>query len=129
MTERGAVSILVISVLAALIVLGLAVTGAGLVIDARAHAVNAADAAALAAAVASFPPLGSGAAPNSAARAMAVANGARLVECRCPVVPDWVPRSVTVRVGVEVSLPLVGRRTVFATSEAEFDPTAALVIR
>jgi secretion/DNA translocation related TadE-like protein len=126
-TERGAISVLVISVIAVLLVLGLAVTAAGLVIDARARAVTAADSAALAAAVASFPPLTSGAAPVSAARAMAAANGGHLLDCRCPVVSDWVPRSVSVRVGVEVQLPLVGRRQVLASSEAEFDPTTALL--
>ena len=71
MTERGAISILVIGVMAALIVLGLAVTGAGLVIAARAKAVTAADAAALAAAVSSFPPAARGVGPSAAARAMA----------------------------------------------------------
>jgi secretion/DNA translocation related TadE-like protein len=80
--ERGAVTIVMASVLAVALVacVGAARLGAGAVASARADA--AADAAALAAADSLA--LGDGAdAALVAARATASANGARLTRCRC----------------------------------------------
>lgn len=93
----------------------------GVGMAARAQAVSAADSAALAAAVATYPAVGRGD-PHKEAREVAVDNRARLVSCECPVNERLMPRVVTVVVAVPVDLPIFGRLDVHGSSRAEFDP-------
>jgi secretion/DNA translocation related TadE-like protein len=80
---------------------------------ARARAQVAADAAALAAAQELL--MATEAEPSGVAARYAEANGARLLECRCPVGS----RDAVVTVEVKVTLPLLGQmRTVRATARA-----------
>jgi secretion/DNA translocation related TadE-like protein len=122
MSERGAGSVLTIGVMALVVFVGLAVLGAAQVITARARATTAADAAALAAAPTTFPPLAVGGSPMAEALRVAEANGARLVSCRCSQVATFEPRQVEVTVVFPVDLPVLGRRWVEASSAAEFVP-------
>ena len=122
MRERGAGSVLTVAVMALVIFVGLAVLGAAQVITARARASTAADAAALAAAPATFPPLAGGNSPIAEALRVAEANGARLISCLCFRVATFEPRHVEVTVVFPVDLPVLGRRWVEASSAAEFVP-------
>ena len=122
MSERGAGSVLTVAVMALVVFVGLAVLGAAQVITARARATTAADAAALAAAPTTFPPLAGGRSPMSEALRVAEANGARLVSCLCSQVATFEPRQVEVTVVFPVDLPMLGRRWVEASSAAEFVP-------
>lgn len=98
-----------------------AVASLGALYAARAQGQNAADAAALAAAVATYPPAAS-ASPQQAAGLAAGENRARVVSCACPTNPHLAPRVVEVVVGVEVEVPIFGEWLVHASSRAEFDP-------
>ncbi len=89
------------------------------VASARTRAQVAADAAALAAAPATFSPVSS---PRAAASRMARANGARLVRCLCRVDRRPVPRKVSTRTDIPVRLWVLGRVTVSAEAHAEFTP-------
>ena len=122
MNERGAGSVLTVAVMALVVFVGLAVLGAAQVITARARATTAADAAALAAAPTTFPPLAGGGSPMAEALRVAEANGARLVSCLCSQVATFEPRQVEVTVVFPVDLPVLGRRWVEASSAAEFVP-------
>ena len=84
-------------------------------------AANAADAAALGAATATFPPA-SGGSPVAVARDLANRNGAHLVACDCGVNATLSARVASVVVAVEVDLPVFGSVTVTRTARAEFDP-------
>lgn len=108
-------------VIAIVVLLGVAVTALGMLYAARAQATTAADAAALAAAVATYPPA-SGTDPGVAAGRVAQANGARIVECLCPRNGGLVPRTVEVMTAVVVDVPVFGTLTVRSVSRAEFDP-------
>jgi len=108
-------------VIAVVATCSIAVAGLGSVYAARAQAVAAADGAALAAAVATYPPAAE-APPIGSARAVADLNGARLVECVCPVDAGPAVRTVTVVVAVRTEVPVFGVLTVRASSRAEFDP-------
>ena len=111
-----------VAVMALVVFVGLAVLGAAQVITARARATTAADAAALAAAPITFPPLTGGGSPMAEALRVAEANGARLVSCLCSQVATFEPRQVEVTVVFPVDLPMLGRRWVEASSAAEFVP-------
>jgi hypothetical protein len=101
--------------------LGLGVAATGQFLAARLQASAAADAAALAAAPATFRPGAAGSPVDEASR-FAAANGARLVSCRCPIDERWRRRRVVVVVERSVRLPLLGERRVRARSSAEFVP-------
>lgn len=108
-------------VVAVVAVVGAATAGLSLAFHAGVQASTAADAAALAAAPATYP----GVVPDSpmqAAAAMALANGARLVSCACPVDRSSAPRVVSVITAVPTDLPVFGPIEVRATARAEFDP-------
>lgn len=122
MSERGAGSVLTVAAMSLVVLVGLAVLGAAQVITARARAVAAADAAALAAAPTTFPPLARGRSPIEEALRVAEANGARLVSCICFQVATFEARQVEVTVVFPVDLPMLGRRWVEASSAAEFVP-------
>ncbi|CAN5853779.1 hypothetical protein BH23ACT4_BH23ACT4_14810 [soil metagenome] len=91
----------------------------------RAEANNAADAAALAAAVATYPPAGAGD-PRAEAARYAGANGAVLVSCDCTVDSQLEVRKATVIVEKEVTVPFFGTLKVRAGATGEFDPVAWL---
>jgi hypothetical protein len=92
---------------------------------ARSQAMSAADAAALAAAVATYPGVARSS-PRLEASRVASLNGAFLVSCRCPMDASLTMRVVEVIVGVSVDAPLFGELTVRVGSRAEFDPEAWL---
>jgi len=114
-------ALLVALVMAALVGLGSLTVLYGV----RAEVNNAADAAALAAAVATYPPAGAGDPRTEAAR-YAVANGAAVVSCDCPVDPGLDVRSATVIVQKKVTVPFFGTLEVRAGATGEFDPVAWL---
>lgn len=87
----------------------------------RAEANNAADAAALAAAVATYPPAGAGD-PRAEAARYAGANGAVVVTCDCRIDSGLDVRSATVIVEKRVTVPFFGTLGVRAGATGEFDP-------
>lgn len=101
--------------------LGVAVAAIGMLYAARAQATNAADAAALAAAVSSYP-LASPTDPVTAARHAAELNDAVLVSCRCARDASLAVRTVEVATAMEIEVPVFGSVTVQGVSRAEFDP-------
>ena len=121
MTERGSATVLMVGAIGLLGTLVVAVAAIGLALAVRAQATTAADAAALAAAVATYPSA-SRTDPLSAASSAAAANGARLVQCQCPVDETLAARVVRVAVSVPVNLPTFGKLEINAAARAEFDP-------
>lgn len=117
--ERGAVAVLGIVVAGVLLMIGIAVLDVSAVISARTRSQTAADAAALAAAPATF---SHASPPRVAAALMAEANGARLVWCRCRTDRRPMARTVTVKTAAVARLWLWEEVTVFAQSRAEFIP-------
>lgn len=102
-------------------VLAVAVAGLGSLYAARSQAQVAADAASLAAAVASYPPA-SDQRPEISAGRVARSNGAALIGCDCPRDLRFAARTVQVTTGVTLGVPVFGEVTVRASSRAEFDP-------
>ena len=125
MSERGSITVVVMAVAGLLASLTVGAAGVAMAYTAREQASTAAEAAALAAAVATYPGTGRPA-PSSEARRAAAANGARLDSCRCPVDPSLSARTVTVRASVEVVVPIFGTIRVMGAARAEFDPLAWL---
>ena len=114
-------AVVMTAVVALLAVVAVATASLGLAYAARAQAQTAADAASLAAAVASYPGTGRRV-PVVEAASVAAANGARLVSCRCPMDPGMTPRTAWVVAMVPVDLPVLGEIRVTAAAGAEFDP-------
>jgi hypothetical protein len=104
-----------------IIVVGLAVVAATQLVTARTRAQLAADAAALAAAPMTFPPIAD-MSPDQAAATLASANGAQVWSCACAIVEDFEPRSVEVEVSLATRVVLVGEVEIRAASRAEFIP-------
>ena len=119
--EAGTATVAMLAVAALLAALGVATSSLGVAYAARAQAQTASDAAALAAAVATYPDA-SGSDPRLQATAVARANRASLVRCGCPVDPSLSARVVEVVTEVEIEVPIFGRLRVRAASRAEFDP-------
>lgn len=119
--DTGSSIVLMAGLIGVVVVLSMAVAGLGLAYSARAQAQTASDAAALAAAVGTYPPAASGV-PLQRARQAAFANGARVVSCSCPVDHSMRPRVVAVVTVVSIEAPIFGHIEVEATSRAEFDP-------
>ena len=120
-SETGSSMVLMAGLVGLTVAVSLAVVGLGLAYSARAQAQTASDAAALAAAVGTYPPAGIGN-PLDRARRVAAVNGARVLSCSCPVDASMRPRVATVMTAVAVDAPVFGRLQVVATSRAEFDP-------
>jgi len=120
--ERGAATLAVAALLVLAVALSLLTVDLARVAAVRAQLSAAADAAALAAAPATFFDFGAGADPRRAAAETAEGNGARLVECRCPVDDTWASRTVRVVVARDVRLTMLGSRRLEATAAAEFNP-------
>ena len=122
LNERGSGSVLALAMMTVLIFTVLAVSASAQIITARTLATAAADAAALAAAPMTFPPVAGGRSPLAEASHLARANGATLVSCLCPQVATFAPRQVEVTVVFPVDLPILGLRWVEGSSAAEFIP-------
>jgi secretion/DNA translocation related TadE-like protein len=124
-SDRGSATVVAVMlvglVMAALVGLGSLTVLYGV----RAEANNAADAAALAAAVATYPPAGAGD-PRAEAARYAAANGAVVVSCDCPIDSRLDVRSAMVIVEKEVTVPFFGTLKVRAGATGEFDPVAWL---
>lgn len=120
--ERGGGTVLAVAVMAVVIVTSLALVAATQIVVGRARAVTAADAAALAAAVHTYPPSGEGITPSQAAIRMARSNGARLTLCSCRIDSSYQSRGVEVRVETRVDVVLIGPVMVSAASRAEYVP-------
>ncbi len=122
--ERGSVTVLVSAIVLLAMVGTLLVVDVAKVMAVRAGLVVAADAAALAAAPATFAAFGQAVQPQQAAVELAVANGTELVRCDCPIDRSWRVRRVVVTVGTEVELTLLADRYLTASAAAEFRPVA-----
>ena len=120
--ETGAVGLLAAAMATVAVVLALLLADVARVVVARSQVTTAADAAALAAAPVTFSAFGTSGDPGREAAAVAAANGARLVECLCPVDHSWEARTVTVTVVVDTSLVLLRGREIGARASAEFRP-------
>jgi secretion/DNA translocation related TadE-like protein len=119
--DDGSTSLVVVALVAVVATLSVAVAALGTVYAARARAQTAADAGALAAAVATFPPAGPGD-PVAVSGRVVADNGATLIACECPRSGGLAVRVVTVVAAVEVVVPVFGEVTVRGSSRAEFDP-------
>ena len=127
-SDNGTMTVVMTGVIVIVAVVGTTVAALGMLYAARAQATNAADAAALAAAVATYPSVGRDD-PRSAAEHAAEANGAGLVGCECPVDSSLDARTVEVVTAIRVDVPIFGEVTVRAASRAEFDPMRWLGLR
>lgn len=123
--ERGSASIVMVFVVGLILTGVLGLGSLTVLYGARTEASTAADAAALAAAVATYPPAGAGT-PEAEASRYAAANGALVVTCVCRVDPSFARRTVTVIVEKEVAVPFFGTLRVKAGARSEFDPAAWL---
>lgn len=121
--DAGGVSVLLVAVVALVAVVGIGATSVGGLLAAREQAISGAEAAALAAAVATYPPAASET-PTRLASEYATANGARLMACICPVDGTMKTRTVTVVTAVTSDVPLFGELAVKGGARAEFDPGA-----
>jgi len=119
--DGGSMAVAMSAAVALVAVASVAVAGLGALYSARAQAQNAADGAALAAAVATYPPASSSS-PERAAGLVAGENRARLVSCECRRDGSLAPRIVEVVVGVDADVPVFGTWFIRASSRAEFDP-------
>jgi secretion/DNA translocation related TadE-like protein len=120
-SDRGGMTILVIGWVAVIAVIGVAATSVGSLLAAREMAYTAADAAALAAAVATYPPAAPGS-PVALAAEYASRNGSRLITCHCQVDLSIRPRTVTVITARQVDVPILGPVSVRGAARSEFDP-------
>lgn len=109
------------SLVAVIAVAAIAVGGLAALYAARTQAQVAADAAALAAAVSTYPPA-SLRGPLTSARDVAARNGARVIACDCTRDGSLAARSVDVVTEIAVDVPFFGDTTVRASGRAEFDP-------
>ena len=119
MNEDGFASALLIVLLALAALLCLACADAANVLVSRARAQSAADAAALAAAVAEWPFVAHGEAPDDAASRTAQANGATLESCDCQLRATYA--RVTVSMATRIRMLGVAPSRVTATASATFD--------
>lgn len=123
--DRGAATVVALFLVATAAMGMIGVGAVASLYAARNHASTAADAAALAAAVATYPPAGADS-PLVEARRYARLNAATLQSCRCPVDSSMKSRVVTVIVELKTKVPFFGVIPVRAGARAEFDPGAWL---
>ena len=116
-----------VAVVACGLTLSIGLVGVGQLLGARGTAINAADAAALAAAPVTFRGFGSARSPTEEARQYAERNGAQLDRCLCPRNATYAARTVIVDVTVAVDVLGLYRADVGARSAAEFRPLALLI--
>lgn len=122
MNDRGSLAVVVAALAGATLVVTVLVAGAGQAAAGRIRAQSAADAAALAAAPATFRSFGGSGSPSGEAASVAAANGASLVRCDCPSDASYAARTVVVEVAVEADILVIGSRTITASAAAEFAP-------
>jgi len=115
----AAIAMAAMAALLATVIVG--VVSVGIAFAARSQAVAGADAAALAAAVATYP-AAANTAPGQLAASVARANGAELVFCSCRVDASLEARVVVVIVEVPVDVPIFGNLSIRVGARAEFDP-------
>jgi secretion/DNA translocation related TadE-like protein len=120
MNDDGFAAVLLVVLLALAGLLCLATADAANVLVTRSRAQNAADAAALAAAVAQWPFVARGEAPDEAAARTAERNGARLESCDCEIRASYA--RVTVSIRTRVRMLGVAPSRVVAKAEATFEP-------
>ncbi len=120
MRERGSASLAAVAVSMVVFVLGALVVDVARVVDTRLRAQTAADAAALAAAAATFESN-----PVTAADRYSRLNGARLVACRCRVDRSLGSRVVRVVVVIPIDPWLLPFDRVEASATAEYDPVSS----
>jgi secretion/DNA translocation related TadE-like protein len=119
--ERGSVTVVTAAVIALLVVLTMGAADVGHALVARAHAEQAADAAALAAAQELA--FSTGQEPSAVAAEYAERNGGTLLACACAVVGAEALVDVSVPVGSLLLLP--GARLVTARARAVVDLPAS----
>ena len=119
-------SLIVVATMAVLVVVALTIVALAGAETASERAVGAAEAAALAAAPATFSPLAGGRAPADHARALALANGAELVRCDCETNASYAARTVVVTVRYRTTIPVLGTVHLERTAAAEFEPIRLL---
>lgn len=124
MSDRGSAAVTLVAVVGVLAVLGAGLGVVAVLWQARAQASAAADAAALAAAPVTFRSYGASGTPAAEAARFAAANGAKLLECRCPVNTSWASRTVVVTVVRPARVPGFGTVGIRARAAAEFRPAA-----
>jgi hypothetical protein len=127
--EHGAATVVALGCIAVLASLALWIGAAAIVMDGRARATVAADAAALAAAPVTFLPFGAVGSPADEAARFARANDAVLVSCTCPIDRSFDERSVEVHVERRVVVPVFGTVGIHAVGRAEFLPARLLEAR
>ena len=120
-SERGAMAVAMTGVVALLSVVVVATASLTVAYSARVQANTAADAGALAAAVATYPGTGRQS-PAKEAQGVVARNGARLVSCACRIDPALRVRAVVVVTAVVVDVPVFGNLEIRGVSRAEFDP-------
>ncbi len=123
--DRGSGTVVVFMTAALLVASLVALSSLSALYGARLRASTAADAAALAAAVASYPPAGGGD-PWGEAKTYAALNGVSVFSCSCQVDSSLAVRTVTVVVETSVNVPVFGKLDVRAGARGEFDPAAWL---
>ena len=121
-SERGSVSVLVVTVLTLGFLLAVAVTGIGQVLVARERLITAAEAGALAAAPVTFRPFGASGSPGAEADRLVRSNGAELVRCYCSYDPQYNSRTVTVTARLAVTVLGLREIDLEYTAAAEFRP-------
>ena len=114
-------AVLMSGIVALLAMVAVATASLGVAYAARQQAITAADAGALAAAVATYPPTGRGS-PVDEAQTVVALNGATLVSCECRVISHLGIRTVLVVTIVEIDLPVFGQLEIKGVSRAEFNP-------
>lgn len=119
---RGSAAVVLLAIVAVALAAAALVADVTLLMAGRLQAMDAADAAALAAAPVTFAAFGTDGDPAAAARSVADRNGVTLVACRCVVDPSWTPRRVVVRVVRHVDLVLFGTIEIQVAAAADFDP-------
>ena len=114
-------AVLMVGIVALLAVVVVATGSLGVAYAARTQATTAADAGALAAAVATYPPTGRRD-PVDEARTVVTRNGAKLLSCECRVISHLAIRTDSVVTAVVIDVPVFGHLEIRGVSRAEFDP-------
>jgi secretion/DNA translocation related TadE-like protein len=126
-SDRGSIAVVVLGAVAEGLVLVIAIVATAQLTSGRARAVNAADAAALAAAPVTFRAFGAQGSPAEEAERFAAANGATLVTCECRRDGTYASRVVVVTVRVTVDVLGFRQVSIEADSAAEFRPVQLLI--
>ncbi len=113
--QRGSATVFSVAVIGLIVSVGLGLVAVLGAVSLRIETETAADATALAAVAAAV----DGRAPRPAAARVAAANGAQLVDCRCPGFTGGT-FSATVFVARDVRIPFLGERRISVERSAEY---------